>query len=90
MLGADCPEMMLMLVNGTTVDEDIVKVDHQKLTGERMEYFVHESHESTRSIGETEWHDEQFIKALASLEGRLPLIALPDLHLMISIPEIQL
>ena len=78
-----------MLVDGTTVDEDIVKIDHQKLTGEGAEDFVHESHEGTRGVGETKWHDEPFVKSLASLEGRLPLVALPDSHLMISVPKIQ-
>ena len=79
-----------MLVDGTTVDEYIIKINLQKLTGDGTEDFVHESHEGTRGVGETEWHNEPFVKPLARLEGRLPLVALPDSHLMISVPHIQL
>ena len=81
--------MMLVLVDGATVNEDIVKVDHKELASEGTEDFVHEAHESARSNGETKRHDEPFIKPLARLEGPLPLVTLSDSHLMISIPEIQ-
>ena len=88
-LSAYRPNMKLVLVDGAAVNEDIVKVDHQELAGEGTENFVHETHKSAWSIGEAKWHDEPFIQSLSCLEGRLPLIALSDSYLMISVSEIQ-
>ena len=74
-----------MFVDGAAVNEDIVEVHHQELAGEGAENFIHEAHKNAWGIGETKWHDEPFIQSLACL----PLVALSDSNLMISVSEIQ-
>ena len=67
----------------TAINEDVVKINHEALTG------VHMPHEGTWGVRQAEWNDEPFIEPLASLEGCFPFVSRPDAYLMIAIPKVQ-
>ena len=79
-----------MFSDETTVDENVIKIYHQKLTGEGPEHIIHEAHECTRGIGESKRHDEPLIEPFRSFKRCLPFIPRPDVYLVIPVSEIQL
>ena len=82
--GQNQPEMFIMLFVGFRIDEDVIDVDNDELVEIIHEDRVHEPHESSWSIGETEGHDSILIKAITSNECRFWDILLSDLDLMVT------
>ena len=56
---------MFFLVFG--IDKDVIKIGHNEFSKERLEDFVHKSHEYTRAIGEPK-------KGITSLLKRPPYV----------------
>ena len=79
-----------MLGDGMTVDENVIKIYDQKLTGEGPKHIIHEAHECTRGIRESERHDKPFAEPFGSFKCCLPFIPRPDANLVIPFSEVQL
>ena len=77
---------MLLLV--TRKNQDIIQVDEDKLVQHIPEQVVDQSLED--SVGQTKGHHQIFIMSCWCVEGRLPLISLPDADQMISFPQVEL
>jgi len=69
---------------------DIIKINHYEVIKAVSEYSVHESLESSQSIGEAKMHDKEVKGTITSLEGGLPLVAGSYLDEIISAPEVDL
>ena len=65
-------------------NEDVIKIYDHKIIGGRMQYIVHQSHESCWSISQAKRHDQPFKKTLYRLEGSLPNIGLFDWDLLVA------
>ena len=89
-LSVDRPEVLLMLGDGMTIDENVIKIYDQKLTGEGSKHIIHEAHECTQGIRESERHDEPFVEPFEIFKRRLPFIPCPDADLVIPVSEVQL
>ena len=71
-------DMVLVFFFRVGVDEYVVKV-HQYTNIEQVaKDIIHEALESGRHVGKSERHNAPFKGAVASLESRLPFIALSD------------
>ena len=53
----DLGEVVLVLFLILTIDQNVVKIDHHKMTNGKPKHLVHEPHKSTRGVGKAEWHD---------------------------------
>ena len=79
-----------MLVFGLGINKDIIDVDDNELVEVLMEDGVHEPHEGSWGIRETEGHDGILVGTITSNEGHLRNVLLSDLDLMVTWPQIQL
>ena len=59
--GADHVQMRFVLRGGSTVDQDVVEIDDDKLTSEGAHHLVHQTHEGAWSVGEAEGHYEPLV-----------------------------
>ena len=75
-----------MLFYASAKNQDIIKINNDKLIKERMKYLVHESHEGARSVGKPKWHHKPFKEAFISFECCLLFISGPDSDLVIATP----
>ena len=81
----------MLLVNGVVgVDQDVIEVDEYTYIQEIGEDIVHETEESSRSIGEAERHNTPLEGSIASTEGGLPFVSFMDPNKMVCMPEIDL
>ena len=76
--------MVKMLLLRFSVNEDVIKVQYQKLTHERFEYLSHLSHEGAWSIRKTKWHDQLFVQPILYFECSFSFIPWSDPNLMLS------
>ena len=82
----DMPSVFFL---GVGVDENVIEV-HQYTNIEQVtKDVIHEALESSGRIGESERHYAPFKGAVASLESRLPFIALSDLDQKVGMPEVN-
>ena len=82
-------DMVKMVGKRGGVDQDIVKINDDKLADEVPKDVIHEAHEGVRRIGETKGHHEPFIQPLLGFERRLPFITFPHTDLMVTTLEIH-
>ena len=82
--------MLEMLIPCFTIDEDIIKEDHNEVSQVGMENFIHQFLESGRSIYEAKWHDQKFIMAIMCADSYFRDIIRMDPNLVISRTKIQL
>lgn len=83
-------KMLQMLFLTSTINEDVIKINNEKFTNERLEYLVHQSHENTLYIGQSKRHDKSFIKSFTSLESFFPFITKSNTNLMVSTSKINI
>ena len=88
--GADRPELVFVFGGKAVVDENIIKIDHEEITGEGAQHFIHQLHECTRGIREAERHYEPFAESFAGFQCCFPFITCTDPHLMVTISKVQL
>ncbi len=67
----DRTKVVYVIVQGLAVDQDVVEENQYKTTKEWPEYIVHKTLEGRRSVGETKWHNEEFIVALVRAKRSL-------------------
>ncbi len=72
------------------LDEDVIKVHYHKHVELLCHNLVNVTLEHNRCIGQSKRHDPIFEMTIAGPENRLPFIALPDPHSMVSICRGQL
>ena len=70
----DLMDMLLVFRRVIGVDEDVIKVDGDINIEEVAEDVIHESLESSWSIGQSEGHNKPFKRSIASPECHLPFI----------------
>jgi hypothetical protein len=78
---AKVPFMLLLVLR---IDQDVVNEDHDKLVQLCHEYRVHQVHEVSRGISQSERHHQILIETVSSGEGSLWNIFFTDLDLMIT------
>ena len=82
--------MLEMLSPGFTIDEDIIKEDHNEVSQVGLKYFIHQCLERGRSICEAKWHDQKFIMAIMCAKILFRDIIRMDPNLVIHRTKIQL
>ena len=83
-------QMLEMLNPGFTIDEDIIKEDHNEVSQEGLKYFIHQCLEHGRGICEAKWHDQKFIMAIMCAESYFRDIICMDPNLVMPRTKIQL
>ena len=56
------------------INQNIVKIHHNKLLKERRQSLIHESHEGAQSIRQTKRHKEPLIQPILGLKSGFSLI----------------
>ena len=64
-------QMLEMLGPSFTIDEDIIKEEHNKVLQVGLKYFIYQCLEHGRGICEAKWHDQKFIMAIMCVESCL-------------------
>ena len=82
--------MLKVVLLGVAVDENIIEVDHKKLTHVWAEDFRHKTHESCWGIGQAKRHDQELIMPIPSVERCLIHILIFDPQLMLIGPQVNL
>ncbi|KAK4706538.1 hypothetical protein R3W88_033905 [Solanum pinnatisectum] len=72
------------------VNEDIINKDNNEQVQILREHFVHQIHESCKSIGLSKRHNYKFIMTILGSEGYLWDVTISDSELMIIISEVYL
>ncbi|KAG5349138.1 hypothetical protein C0989_005657 [Termitomyces sp. Mn162] len=73
------------------VDEDVVEVHaHYTLHNEVPEDFIHHGLEGGWAVGETKEYNKWLKQSLVGLEGHLPLISLLNVHIVVTLLDVQL
>jgi hypothetical protein len=86
----DSTNMLLMLFECLTVDEDIIDKDYHESIEVLAEGLVHQMHEGRGRIGETKWQHEKLIMTITSAKCSLRYITRIDADLMVAGAEIDL
>ncbi len=73
-----------------SVDEDVIEVLYHEVVELLYQDLVDVTLQRGRCVGQSERHDLILEMAIAGHEGRLPFIAFPDHHSMVSIGQIEL
>ena len=60
--------MLEMLTPCFTLDEDIIKEDHNEVSQVGMKYLIHQCLECGRSIHESKGHEQKLIVAIMCVE----------------------
>ena len=72
------------------IDEEVIHVDNEPSFGDHIaEGVIHESLEGCGGIGESEEHHRGFEKSFVSDEGRLPLVAILDSHVVVPPVDVE-
>jgi len=61
--------MLLVVPFILVVNQNIIKVYHNKVTSEGFKDMIHQSHKSTKDIRKTKWHEKRFIQPFLCLKG---------------------
>ena len=80
----DNMDVTSMIFLGFGIDENIINKDDHKDIKFLQEDAIHQIHEISRSIGEAEGHDSEFIETISSRECCFWNIFFSDLDLMIT------
>ena len=72
-----------------TEHQNVIQIDDHDGVQFLFEHVIHEAHEGSRSIGQTEGKDEELVKAITSAEGGLVDIIIMDLDLVIAGAEVD-
>ncbi len=79
-----------MLIKGFHEDENVVRINHHyAFRNEVFEDVIYHCLEGSRTVFETEEHDEGFVKATVRSEGSFPLVALLCPDVVETPPNIQ-
>ncbi len=73
-----------------SVDEDVIEVHYHENVKLLCQDLVDSTLERGRCVDQSKKHDLIFEVTIAGPESRLPFIAFPDLHSMVSIGQIEL
>jgi hypothetical protein len=87
-LGKSEAKMFLMFFVGFGIDENVVEIDKHEFVEILHENRVHETRESSWSIGETKGHDGILVKTITSSESSLWNILLADFYLVITASQV--
>jgi hypothetical protein len=71
-------------------DEDVIQIHYHKIIGERIQYIIHNPHESWWGICQVKGHEKPFKNTFFGLEGSLPYIGLLYWNLVVSELQINL
>ena len=85
----DFSDMALVFFFGVRVDEYVIKVYQYTNIKQVAKNVIHEVLECSGCVGESKRHYTPFEGAIASLESRLPFVALPDLDQMVGMLEVD-
>src|SRR5882724_4343618 len=81
---------MVFLLCLATKNEDVVHVDdYNSFVNEFSEDVIHHRLERCRAVSETKEHDKRFEQASVHPKGHLPLVSIPDSHIVVSPSDIQ-
>src|SRR5467141_5148160 len=79
-----------MIFKGVGEDEDIVEVDHYEDVSHVSEDVIHEGLERSRSIGESNRHNQEFERAILGVKCCVPLMARGDANIVVASPQVEL
>ena len=77
-------DMVTVFVNQVQKDQNVVKVGNDKEVGHVLEDVIHEVLKSSRGIGKSHGHDQEFKRAIACLERGLPLMTSSDADIVVA------
>lgn len=72
------------------VDEDMIKVDDDKISHKWLQYLMHKSHKYVGCVGQPKEHDLPLVETVLHLEHYLPLVAKAYSNLVIPTFKINL
>ena len=72
------------------IDENIVKVDDDRVVEEILEDVVHEALKRHGGVGQAFGNNQPFEGTIAGTESGFPLVAVGDAHKMVRVPEVDL
>ncbi|KAG5349515.1 hypothetical protein C0989_003337 [Termitomyces sp. Mn162] len=80
----------MVLLQHFGVNEDVVEVHaYYTLCNEVSEDVVYHSLESGWAVGETKEHNKWLKQSPVGLEGHLPLVSFLNMHIVVTLPDIQ-
>ncbi len=82
--------MVAVFVNQVQKDQNVVEVDDDKEVRHVLEDVVHEVLKSSRGIGKSHGHDQEFERAIACLERGLPFMTSSDADIVVACTQIKL
>ncbi len=81
--------MVDVVLLGPGENQSVIQVDEDMFVKHVAEQVVDQSLEDGGGIGEAKGHHQVLIVSRRCVERSLPLIAFPDAHQVIGIPEVQ-
>ena len=78
-----------MFIKRLVVNQDIIKVNNNKLANKSSKHMIHQSHEGARCIGQTKWHYQPFIQPKLGFEGCFPFISFSHSDLVVATSQIN-
>ncbi|MFS7912357.1 hypothetical protein Hanom_Chr02g00129051 [Helianthus anomalus] len=82
--------MLLMISSRLRIYQNVINENDDELIQIRLADPIHQVHENSQSISQTEWHDCELIMPIASAERCLGNIFFMHTKLMISRSQINL
>ena len=82
-------DVFSMLGGVVRIYKNVIQVDDNVHIQEVAENVVHVALKSSRSVGETEGHDQPFKGAITSSEGGFPFITFGDTNHVIGMADVQ-
>lgn len=70
------PQVLLMFLQVSAEDKNIIEKYDDKLTNVSPEYSVHETMKSCRGVAQAKWHHSEVVVPVVSFEGCLLFILL--------------
>ena len=80
---ANLSKVVQMVLFGFAINQDIIKIDHNKFSYEHPKDLSHDPHKDMRCIGQTKRHHYPFVQTILSLKSSLPLIPKSNPNLMV-------
>ncbi|MFS7939996.1 hypothetical protein Hanom_Chr05g00458471 [Helianthus anomalus] len=82
--------MLLVISSRLRINQDVINKNDDELIQIRLADPIHQVHENSRSIGQTEWHDCELIMPVSSAECCFGDILFMHTKLMIPRTKINL
>ncbi len=76
--------MLQMLLGILAINQNIIEINYNEFTDERLQHLVHHPHECAQCIRVPKWHHQPFIQTLIRLERCFPFVPGSDPNLVIA------